>query len=299
MKKKDSSTGKATPKKPKNQRSQANANDTYVIQQRKLRASIKDIITRGKERGFYFYTQEPTKKLHVRVGASERDVPKAVKNPGPATISRLQKIKDNLYKYALWIDPEYSTDHPDYQPGTENYEHPAHSKGIFSGLEGREIERSRAAKKGAQTRATNKKKIEQTKRPPNAVQPPPKQQPYWADIASVRASLTLLANHTESWPAMEEAKRRAGRGMLRLLDDKLAQHKKDNTLFEYSVHLQNNADIISKAIDAILPDSNFTHVENQCSAVRKMINEGELTQQESEYYGGDYDNPYDDTEAEE
>lgn len=87
--------------------------------------------------------------------------------------------------------------------------------------------------------------------------------------------------------------------MLRLLDDKLEKHKKNGTLFEYSEYLQANAVTIANAIDAILPDSNFTHVDNQCSAVRKMINEGELNREESEYYGGDYDNPYDDTEAEE
>lgn len=284
MKKKDSSTGN---------------NDTYVVQQQKLRKSIKGIIKRGKERGYHFYTKQPTKDLNIRVGARERDVPKAVKNPGPATIARLQKIKDNLYKYAIWLDPEYSTDHPDYQPGTENYNHQAHSKGIFSGLEGAHIEKSRAAAKGAQTKAEKKKNNQKNKRPPNSIQPPPPVQPYWADIHSVRESLTLLANHSESWPAMEEAKRRSGRGMLRLLEDKIEKHRENGTLYEYSVHLRLNADVIAKAIDAILPDSNFSHVENQCSAVRKMINEGELNQRESEYYGGDYDNPYDDTEADE
>lgn len=242
MKKKESSTGN---------------NNTYQKEQARHLKRIRQFIKDAEKRGYHFYdTKIPKNLSKIKVGIEDYVIPKTVKNPTAVTVKRLEKItKEYLYERALWIDPETDS--------------------VYTSTEGRRIERSRAAKKGAETRKKNKR---------NRPQPPPIDPPYERIFDRVRGYLELLQNATTGWPAMDSFKQERGRYLVGFLDDCIEAAELVGRLFEYSEHLNAKAEEISRLVDATLPESKQEVVESNVGGMLNILNEGAITPAQSAAY---------------
>lgn len=247
MKKKDSSAGN---------------NNTYAKEQAKHLKRIRSFIKEAQKRGYVFFDKKIPKDISkIKSDVGEYQTPKSVKNPTAVTVKRLEKItKESLYEKAIWIDPETGT--------------------VHSAEEGRSIERSRAAKKGAQTRRMNSTR----RRPPNNIQPPPLTQPFYEEIARVRGYIEQLQTCTTGWPAMDEFKRDRGRYLMDFYNDCLESAELEGRLYEYTEHLKSCASEISTIVDSTLPESNRETVESNVGSIMRILNEGPITPSQNAHY---------------
>lgn len=243
MKKKDSSTGNT---------------NTYQKEQAKHLKRIRSFLKDAKNRGYIFYDRKVPKSLVFRTDVSEYTAPKTVKEPTAVTVNRLSKITpDYLYERALFVDPVTGE--------------------VMSGVEGRKLEDKRRGQKAAQTRKKNKVESE---RPPDVIQPPPTQQPYWVEINQVRQYIQLLQNCTTGWPQMDEYKRERGRYLTGYLEDHIEAADMEGRLYEYSEHLKASAQAISNIVDATLPESDREVVNANVGEIMEIIHEHPLTNAE-------------------
>lgn len=278
MRKKKPSTGKNTP--------------TLQKQQSKLIKSIKDIVKRGQARGFMFFNDKVSDSLQIDADMEPLTIPKPVKNPTKVAIARLERIKNELYDNAIWIDPYYSPSNPEYQKGSDNYSHPAHSSGIFTGKEGRAIERSRSSKKGwAKRKGQLDNDDFQTPFNPE----PPTRVPVWFPIFDqIDEYLTRLETIRGSGaPTVQEERERHGHNLRSFFRRKLDEVEVDESEHLYANHLQSNASRISGCVDDMLSDSQGARFDTNVTLMISIINQsplsGDQSDQLEDYLHGVYD----------
>lgn len=246
-------------------------NNTYQKQQSKLLKSIKDIVKRGLTRGFLFFNNPVPENLQIDAEMTELVIPKSVKNPTEVTVRKLQRIKETLYDNAIWIDPEYSPDNPEYQKGTENYSHPSHATGIFSGTEGRAIERSRSSRKGW---AKRRNQLDDTEWTPPHNPEPPSHEPVWYPVFdTIEEYLSRLESIRGAGTEATQAEREThGHRLLWYFHKQLEIVMVDEVEHLYAKWLDSNAAIISSCVDDMLADSRGDRFDTNVNQMLVIIN---------------------------
>ena len=277
----------------RNKRPSTGTNDTYKKQQTKLIKSIKDIMKRGAERGYIFFTKQIPDDLQIPANAETLVPPKPVKNPSEITVARLQRIKDTLYDNAIWQDPEYDPVHPDYIKGSENYEHPAHSSGLFTGNQGRAIERSRVSKKGWKKRR-KQRAFDDDFEPPYNPQPATPEPVWYPIFDTVTGYLNSLEQIRGSGPPSAQQQRdRAAAYLTEWFNSQIEEHTLSEDEHLYAKHLQENAMVISQCVDDMLVDSSGERFSMNTSEILRILNGGPISpavgEQFEDYMNGVYE----------
>lgn len=245
-------------------------NLTLKEQQTKLRKNLKKKIKEATERGYVFFTDTVGDGGAIKQGTSYLKVPDAEANPTPETIEKLKDINDHLYERAMWFDPDYDPSLPEYQ-NTNNH------TGVWSGNEGRKIERTRASRKGWDKRKGRVLDDPDDYAPHDRFQPPP-EEPVWEPIFdTIRAYLERLEQERGAGPpAAQEARERAGRLLTHWFDSLIEEHIANGTVHSYAIYLQSKAKEISAIVDDMLADSDGERIGANTTALVTILNQGPL-----------------------
>lgn len=229
----------------KNKKPSTRQNSTYSKEQSKHLKRIRSFIKSAEERGYRFYDQKIPKSMNMKAGFDEYQIPKTVKNPTAVTVNRLEKItKEYLYDRALWIDPETGL--------------------VYSGKEGRHIERSRAAQKAAETRRKN-------------TIPPPDVNLNLQILDDIRNQLDMLQSLTRGEPSLTEYKSLMGGYLVGMFDDIVEYEESSGDLYEYASYLESRADEILSILDNIMNTSDRAQTDINITALMSIINRGALS----------------------
>lgn len=232
----------------------SNANDVYSKQQSKELKRIRQFVKKANERGYIFFDNKVKKDGSVPATASYFDLPNSVKNPTKVTVNRLKKItKEYLYERAIYVDPETGS--------------------VHSGIEGRRIERSRAAKKGAETR--NRNRI-----------PPPDVILNLDILDTISALLNDIDISANGKPALAEYKEQQVGSLSKLFEDAIMYHELNGDIYEYASHLENNASSINHHLDSAMKASDQETVDLNVGAIATILNRGPLSPEQADEFSG-------------
>lgn len=232
----------------------SNANDTYSKQQAKELKRIRQFVKKANERGYIFFDDKVKKDGSVSASASYFDLPNSIKNPTKVTVNRLKKItKEYLYERAIYVDPETGS--------------------IHSGIEGRRIERSRAAKKGAETR--NRNRIP----PPDVVL----NLDILDTIASMLNGIDISANGK---PGLAEYKGQQAGALSKLFEDTIMYYEMNGDIYEYASYLENKATEINYHLESAMKSSDQQTIDLNIGAIATILNRGPLSPEQADEFSG-------------
>lgn len=235
---------------------------------RNLKRKVKDAVTRG-----YIFLKNVVGKGGVTDASNQPfEMPTPVPNPTQDTVDNLKDLNANLYDHAIWVDPDFDPSLPEYQDG----EHP---DGIWGGNEGRAVERSRASRKGAETKRRNRALDDPEDSVPHDNPQPPPDEPVWEPIFdTVRAYIARLEHEQgDGAPWVQDVRERCCSYMSEFFENKLYEHYCAETLHQYAAYLQENAKELSSIVDAMLVDSDDPDVMVNAGKFVTILNEGPLS----------------------
>lgn len=246
-------------------------------EQTRLIKNLRKKIKQAAKRGYIFFTNPVENDGQTKAGNSLLEVPKADKNPTPETVKGLRDLSDNLYDHALWIDPHFDTSLPEYQES-------GNKTGVWSGQEGRAVERSRSSRKGWEKRK-GRVLDDPEDVPPDRPQPPP-EEPVWEPIFdTIRAYLEMLEQVRGAGPpAAQEARERASRLLVHWFDKIVDEHIANGSAHTYAVYLQSRAEEISRIIDDMIADSQGERISANTSKLMEILNQEPLPADQYEMF---------------
>lgn len=230
----------------------SNANDTYSKQQAKELKRIRQFVKKANERGYIFFDTKVKKDGSVSASASYFDLPNSIKNPTKVTVNRLKKItKEYLYERAIYVDPETGS--------------------VHTGIEGRKIERSRAAKKGAITRNINRI-------------PPPEVNLNLDIIDTIRSLLEDIDISANGRPGLGEYKAECVGALSSLFEDCILYYENTGDIYEYAAYLESQADRINYLLESAMKSSDKETVDLNIGEIATIINRGPLSAEQSDMF---------------
>lgn len=251
-------------------------NLTLKEQQTNLRKNLKKKIKEATERGYVFFTDTVGEGGAIKQGTSYLELPDAEANPTPETIEKLKDISEHLYERAIWFDPHFDPSLPEYE------DRPNHT-GVWSGIEGRKIERSRASRKGWDKRKNRVLDDPDDSVPDDRYQPPP-DEPVWEPIFdTIRAYLLRLEQERgDGPPAAQEARERSAEIATHWFDSLIEEHEVNGTVHSYAVYLQSKAKEISSIVDDMIADSESERISGNATKLLNILNEEPLSMNQYE-----------------
>lgn len=246
-------------------------NLTLKEQQTKLRKNLKKKIKEATERGYVFFTDTVGEGGAIKQGTSYLELPDAEANPTPETIEKLKDISEHLYERAIWFDPHFDPSLPEYE------DRPNHT-GVWSGIEGRKIERTRASRKGWDKRKNRVLDDPDDSAPDDRYQPPP-DEPVWEPIFdTIRAYLLRLEQERgDGPPAAQEARERSAEIASHWFDSLIEEHEVNATVHSYAIYLQSKAKEISMIVDDMIADSESERISGNATKLLNILNEEPLS----------------------
>lgn len=246
-------------------------NLTLKEQQTKLRKNLKKKIKEATERGYVFFTDTVGEGGAIKQGTSYLELPHAEANPTPETIEKLKDISEHLYERAIWFDPHFDPSLPEYE------DRPNHT-GVWSGIEGRKIERTRASRKGWDKRKNRVLDDPDDSAPDDRYQPPP-DEPVWEPIFdTIRAYLLRLEQERGAGPpAAQETRERSSEIATHWFDSLVDEHDANGTTHSYAIYLQSKAKEISTIVDDMIADSESERIAGNATKLLNILNEEPLS----------------------
>lgn len=230
----------------------SSAKDTLSKQQAKELKRIRQFVKNALDRGFIFFTDKVKKDGSVPASSSTFEIPTSVKNPTKVTINRLKKItKEHLYERAIYVDPETGAVHP--------------------GTEGKRIERSRAAKKGAITRKRNRI-------------PPPEVNLNLDIIDTIRRLLEDIDISANGRPGLAEYKAERAGALSSLFEDCVLYHENTGDIYEYASYLESQASQINYHLESAMKSSDAETVDLNIGQIATIINRGPLSPDQADMF---------------
>lgn len=230
----------------------SSANSTVSKQQAKELKRIRQFVKKANERGYIFFDTKVSKDGSIPPTASFFDLPNSIKNPTKVTVNRLKKItKDYLYERAIYVDPQTGETH--------------------SGKEGRRIERSRAAQKGAETRRRN------------SIPPPDVTLNFdiLDKIAELLSDIDISANGK---PGLSDYKADQIGTLSELFEDVRTYHETSGDVYEYSSYLEKQAERISYLLESAMKSSSVETVDLNVGELATIINGSPLSPEQSDMF---------------
>lgn len=222
---------------------------TYKEQYKNEIKRIKRFISRAKKRGYSFNFKEPVPPKRIR----------------KESVERLKRITSEK----LYAGAEYTGEL-------------SHGEKL-TGLQGRKLERSASAKKGAETR---KRKAEQKKREQEKI-------PTFDFIAEIISMINELPNGRYiSYEVFIDFTPHKN-FLISLINDRADIASQYNTFEKYSNYLNDNKDRIRILLDKIMHDSNESEIIasfNELAEILKgsalSFEEAEIVEELNQYYEG-------------
>lgn len=246
-------------------------NDALKKEQTRILKNLKKKIREAAKRGYSFFNKLIGKGGITEPGNSPLVVPKPDPNPTPETVQRLKELSATLYDRALWIDPDFDPTKPEYTQS-------GNTSGVWSGNEGRDIERSRASRKGWENRRSRVLDDPDDGAPFTNPQPVPAE-PVWEPIFNqIRAYIMRLENEQGFGPPwVQDARERSCSYLLQWFDDLAYEHICNETAEDYAKYLQSKAKELSVIIDNLMLDSDDDDVLVNTGRFLDILNQGPLS----------------------